>query len=412
MTGKTVIVTGASSGLGYEVARYLCEGGNDVILACRNEEKTKRAIDKIKQKNPNAMATFMQLDLADSESIRKFVDDFHQTEKKLHVLINNAGCAPSFKDTKRQYTKDNFELTMGTNHLGPFLLTNLLLDDLKKVGSEENGEARIVIVSTSMHDPENMKRKNNIQPLDLENFFLFNENSYNGLQAYKNSKAANIMFMYELARRLEGSNVSVNAVNPGYVPSTDLMRSATGVQKFFARYVLHGMLRFAKLTRTVVQGATAIANLATDEKFKGVSGKYYQDGNEAQTSAETKEEEKQNKLWEMSGGYLKMEGFEPLDVPEPPPPEEEKKEENKEEAAKDGEVKPTENGEADNKAEGEEAEEKKTDEAETEEKKDDEKEKTDEKAEEKVEKKQKRNQKRQKKKPLPRTKQKRKRKSR
>jgi len=367
MTGRVIIVTGASSGLGYEVARYLCEGGNDVILACRNEEKANRAIEKIKRTNPNALATFMNLDLADMASIKKFVDDFHETGKKLHILINNAGIACSFKDPKRQYTKDNFEATMGTNHLGHFLLTNLLLEDLKKVGTDGE-DARIITVSSSMHDPESMKRRNravrDLVAMDMENVLLLNEGTYNGLQAYKNSKAANLMFTYELARRLEGSGVTANAVDPGFVPSTDLMRSASGAQKFFCRYILHGMLRFAKITRTVNQGAMAICNLATDEKLKGVSGKYYKDGAEAKSSEETLDEEKQKKFWEMSGGYTKMEGYEPIDVPEPPPPEEEKKEEKKEEEKKEGEGEAEEKKEdaAEEKKEGEE-EEKKEEEA-------------------------------------------------
>jgi light-dependent protochlorophyllide reductase len=187
--GKVVVVTGANTGIGYEVTRSLCEGGYDVVMACRSEEKTNRAIEKLKLKQPEASVTYMNLDLASLESVRKFVDDFHASGKKLNILINNAGLAQNFKDTKRQYTKDNFELTMGTNHLGHFLLTNLLLDDLKKVASSEDGEARIVVLSSSLHDPEvHKKRFGPVQPFDLENIFLFNEGTYNGFQAYKKFK--------------------------------------------------------------------------------------------------------------------------------------------------------------------------------------------------------------------------------
>jgi len=136
MSGKTIIVTGASSGIGFEVARVLCEGGNDVILACRSEERANRSVEKIKKQNPSALATYMHLDLASLESVRKFVDDFHAADKKLTVLVNNAGVFQNMKDTRRQFTKDNFELAMGTNHLGHFLLTTLLLDDLKKSATE------------------------------------------------------------------------------------------------------------------------------------------------------------------------------------------------------------------------------------------------------------------------------------
>jgi len=243
MTGKVVVVTGATSGLGYESARILCEAGNDVILACRDEEKAKRAIAKIKQQTPNALATYIHLDLAELKSVRQFVEEFHALNKKLNVLINNAGVALNFRDTKRQYTEDNFDLTIGTNHLGPFLLTNLLLDDLKKAAQEENGDARIVVVTSSMHEPKASKKTKHLQPIDIDNLFLFNEGTYNGLQAYKNSKAANLLFTYELAKKLDGTGVKVNAICPGIVPGTELMRHAGGAQKPFARYVLHGMLR-------------------------------------------------------------------------------------------------------------------------------------------------------------------------
>jgi NAD(P)-dependent dehydrogenase (short-subunit alcohol dehydrogenase family) len=176
MTGRVMIVTGASSGLGFAVANYLCEGGNDVILACRSEEKANRSIERIKQKNPNALATYMNLDLASMESVRKFADDFHALEKPLHVLVNNAGVAMSPKDPKRQYTADNFEMTIGTNHFGPFLLTNLLLEDLKKSSEGEGGDARIINVASSVHDPESMKRRNkqfrDLQPMDIDNILL------------------------------------------------------------------------------------------------------------------------------------------------------------------------------------------------------------------------------------------------
>lgn len=336
MTGRVVIVTGASSGIGYEVARMLCEGGNDVILACRNEEKTQRSIDKIKKQNPSALATYMHLDLADLESVRKFVDEFHASEKKLSVLINNAGVAMNMKDTKRQYTKDNFEVTMGANHLGHFLLTNLLLDDLKK-SAADGQDARIVVVASELHNIAVAKKRGNVQPMDVDNFLLAGDGTYTGLQAYKNSKLAKILFTYELHRRLEGTGVKVNALCPGFVPTTDLLRFSPGAARFYCRYVLHGMLRFTKITRTVQQAATAITALATDEKYKEVSGKYFKDGAEAKSSEESLEEEKQKKVWELSARYTHLEGYEPLDAPPPPVEPEPKKEEP---AAPNGDAKP------------------------------------------------------------------------
>jgi len=366
MTGRVIIVTGANSGIGYETARYLCEGGNDVILACRSEEKANRAIEKIKLKNPSALATYMNLDLTNLESVQKFVDDFHASEKKLHVLINGAGMVANTKDSKKKYVENtNFELTVASNHLGAFLLTNLLLDDLKKAGAD-GGDARIINLTCSMHDPECVKKRSkhrkDLQPLDLENLFLFNESTYSGWQAYKNSKLMNVMFTYELARQLDGSGVTANCVCPGYVPGTELMRNNSKINRLFARVVLDGMLRFTKMTRSVQQAALQVCNLATEEKCKEESGKYFKDGNAAKSSEESMNEENQKKLWELSGGYLKMDGFEAIDVPPPPVEEvvEEKKEEEpaKEEAA----------AEEDKKVEAEETKEEKTEEVADEEK--------------------------------------------
>lgn len=330
MTGRVVIVTGANSGIGFETARLLCEGGNDVILACRNEEKGKAAVEKILAKNPNALATYMQLDLADKASIHKFVEDFRATEKKLHTLINNAGHFLSPKDTKRQFSKDNFELTMGTNHLGPFLLTHLLLPDLKKAGAEENGDARVVVV-TCMHIKALARRQPAMETLDAENFFLEKENTYNAHQAYKNSKMANAMFTYELAKQLENTGVTINCLCPGFIPTTELFRNTSNAQRFYRKFILHGLLRFTKATRSIEQGAKAVVEMATGEKLKGVSGKYYKDNQEMKAPEESAEE-LQKKVYELSARYCHLEGFEPLDAPVPPPPEEPKEKEKKEKA--------------------------------------------------------------------------------
>jgi hypothetical protein len=124
------------------------------------------------------------------------------------------------------------------------------------------------------------------------------------------------------------------------------MRNSSGMQKFFTRYIMHGVLRFAKMTRTIAQGGQAIITLATDDKYKGVTGKYIKDNAEVQSSEETRDEEKQKKLFEVSGGYVRLDGYEVIEVPEPPKEEEKKKEEKKEDAAAataDAEAKPEKN---------------------------------------------------------------------
>ncbi|XP_062613562.1 retinol dehydrogenase 13-like [Saccostrea cucullata] len=321
MTGRVIIVTGANSGIGFEAAKKLCEAGNDVILACRNEEKGKAAVEKILQENPNALATFLQLDVADLASVRKFVEDFHALGKKLNVLVNNAGVFLNRSERVREFTKDNFELTMGTNYLGPFLLTHLLLDDLKKTGSE-SGDSRIVMVASSLHDTNDRGNRGGVKPFDLENFFLEKDGTYNGQQAYKNSKLAMVMSTYSLARKLEGSGVSVNCMCPGFIPSTQLSRHASSASRFMLKYLMGPVFKVAKISRTVDHGSKMIVELSVNEKYKDVSGKYFKDFEEAESSEESRNEELQGQVYELSARYCHLEGYEPLDAPAPPPPEE------------------------------------------------------------------------------------------
>ncbi|XP_056007617.1 retinol dehydrogenase 11-like isoform X2 [Ostrea edulis] len=320
MTGRVIIITGANSGIGFEAARKLCEAGNDVILACRSEENGKAAVERILEGNPNALATFLQLDVADLASVRKFVEDFHNLGKKLHVLVNNAGLFLRQDDRVRQFTKDNFELTMGTNYLGPFLLTHLLLDDLKKTGSE-SGDSRIVMVTSSLHDLNNRMNRD-LDKLDMENFFMEKEGSFSGNQAYKNSKVALVMFMYSLARKLEGTGVAVNSMCPGFIPDTQLSRHASSAKRFMLKYLISPLLRVAKVTRTTDHGSKMIVELSVNEKYKDVSGKYLVDFEAQESSEESQNEEMQKQLYELSARYCHLEGYEPLDAPAPPPPQE------------------------------------------------------------------------------------------
>ncbi|CAE1304641.1 unnamed protein product [Acanthosepion pharaonis] len=166
MIGRVAIVTGANCGLGFEVSKRLCAQGHDVILACRNEERGMAAVEKICSEQGNALASYMHLDLADMSSVHKFVTNFHEMGKPLDLLVNNAGVFHATSGARR-LTKDNFEATMGINHLGHFLLTHLLLEDLIS-SAKENGESRIVNVGSSLHDPA-LKVGRHV----LENSFLY-----------------------------------------------------------------------------------------------------------------------------------------------------------------------------------------------------------------------------------------------
>ena len=320
---KYAIVTGASpSSIGFLAAKSLAsaEHGFKVILACRNEEKGKEAERLIAAENPSSQAVYMQLDLASFASIRTFVDNVHALddgaivkETGLSVLVDNAGIGWG-KETPFVETKDGLEEIVGVNHFGTFLLTQLLLDDLKR--SKE--EARVVIVSSSLHDPNKWRGKESEETkLALPDFpdgILQSKEGYDGFQAYKVSKLCNLWYTYELQRRLAdaGASVKVNAISPGFIPTTGLTRRSGWLGVFFLHYVLDP-LRYLGIgvTRSPEDGANVIVQASTsDVASKG--GQYFElpkgmDTIEAiPSSDESMDEEKAKKLWEISEKTCKL----------------------------------------------------------------------------------------------------------
>ncbi len=204
--GKTVIVTGASSGLGFETARVLANKNATVIVAVRNEEKGNAAVKKIKEQNLNADVQVMIVDLANLKSVHQFADNFKKKFNKLDLLINNAGVmTPPYSKTK-----DDFELQIGTNHLGHFALTGLLIDMIKKTSG-----SRIVNVSSIAHKIGKL----NFEDLNWE------ARSYKKNRSYADSKLANLYFTKELQKRLnkQSSEVVVASAHPGGT-ATELAR--------------------------------------------------------------------------------------------------------------------------------------------------------------------------------------------
>lgn len=215
--GRVAIVTGSSSGIGYEAARVLANKNANVIIAVRNLEKGKAAIEKIKKENQNADVKVMLLDLASLKSVKKFAKEFKQKYNKLDLLINNAGVMiPPYSKTE-----DGFELQIGTNHFGHFALTMQLLDVLEKTIN-----SRIVNVSSAAHKYGNI----NFNDLNWEN------RKYKSWKAYGDSKIANLYFTQELGRKLSNKKVVVTAAHPGWT-ETDLQRHSglfSFLNKFFA----------------------------------------------------------------------------------------------------------------------------------------------------------------------------------
>jgi NAD(P)-dependent dehydrogenase (short-subunit alcohol dehydrogenase family) len=245
--GRVAVVTGANSGLGFETARILAVRGASVVLAVRDVEKGKQAANRIAQSSPGADLALQQLDLTSLESIRAAAAELRSRRTKIDLLINNAGVMYP----PRRTTRDGFELQFGTNHLGHFALTGLLLDLLLSVPG-----SRVVTVSSHGH-----RIRAQIHFDDLQW-----ERSYNRTAAYGQSKLANLMFTYELQRRLaaRGTTIAV-AAHPG-MANTNLVRNSPAALRLLAPVI-------APLIQTPAMGALPILRAATDPGVLG--GQYY-----------------------------------------------------------------------------------------------------------------------------------------
>ncbi|KFQ27107.1 Retinol dehydrogenase 12, partial [Merops nubicus] len=279
--GKVAIITGANTGIGKETARDLARRGK-VIVACRDIAKAEAAASEIRAETGNQQVIVKKLDLADTKSIREFAEKFLAEEKELHILINNAGVmlCPYSK------TADGFEMHLGVNHLGHFLLTFLLVERLK-----QSAPARIVNVSSLAHHGGRIRFHD-----------LHGEKCYNRGLAYCHSKLANVLFTRELARRLQGNcpellsfaigtKVTANALHPGSVHS-ELVRHS------FIMTWLWKMLSF--LLKTPWEGAQTSIYCAVAEELDSVTGQYFSDCQPAYVSPRGRDDETAKKLWNVS----------------------------------------------------------------------------------------------------------------
>ena len=248
LADKTFIITGANTGIGKITAMELARRGASVILACRTKSKTDPVIDEIVKATGNSKVEFVQLDLGDLASVRTCAEALVARRVPFHGLINNGGLAG-----KRGTTKDGFELAFGTNHLGHYLFTRLLLDRIK-----EAGNARIVTVASKSH-----YRAKGIDWAALRS----TTRSFSAVPEYEVSKLSNVLFTKELARRLEGTGITTYAVHPGVVATEIWTR-------------VPGPLRWAikKFMITPEEGAKASLRCATDPALAKDTGKYYDVG--------------------------------------------------------------------------------------------------------------------------------------
>jgi NAD(P)-dependent dehydrogenase (short-subunit alcohol dehydrogenase family) len=272
LKGKTILVTGATNGIGLVTARELARMGGQVTIVSRKADKCAAVAEKIEAQTGNPVEV-IPADLSTLAGIMQAAADFKQRHTRLHILVNNAGGM----FIKRILTADGYEYTFALNHLGFFLLTNLLLEVIKS-----SAPSRIVNVSSDAHYRARMNFD------DLQG-----EKRYRGLEAYGQSKLANLLFTYELARRLEGSNVTVNAVHPGFV-ATGFARNNGPIYNIGTR--IAGLL----FGRKPEKGAETPIYLAVSPEVEGVSGKFFHDCRPIRSSQLSYDRTSAEKLWQVS----------------------------------------------------------------------------------------------------------------
>jgi NAD(P)-dependent dehydrogenase (short-subunit alcohol dehydrogenase family) len=264
MKDKICIVTGGNSGIGKATVAGLAQRGATVVIACRDANKGKAALDEVAAKTGANDVHVMQLDLASLGSVRAFAAAFAAKFSRLDVLVANAGVMTA----KRQVTVDGLEMNFGVNHVGHFLLTELLVPLLKA-----SAPSRIVVVSSNMHPSGK---------LDFEDLAM--EKGWGG--SYPRSKLANMLFVRALAKRLEGTGVVVNALHPGVI-ATELARDYAAPIRLIAKWFF----------KSPEQGARTSLYLATAPEAAGVSGRYFVNAKEKQPGAAALDDALAERLW-------------------------------------------------------------------------------------------------------------------
>ena len=272
LNNKLCVITGANSGIGFETALELSKQGAFIVMVCRNEDKAEAAKEQIKNEHPAAGIDIVLCDFSSQAEIRNAASQINRSYEKIDILINNHG----FTSSRYNETVDGLEEVFAVNHIGYFLFTNLLLENLKAAG-----KSRIINVASNAHrngefDPGNLQLKKNYQPW----------------KAYGNSKLFNILFTMELADRLKGTYVTANCLHPGVIASNFGKTGEWWVRLFF------GLGKpFLKSNR---EGAETTIYLATSDEVEGVNGAYFKESKVATPRKLARNKAAAEKLWGIS----------------------------------------------------------------------------------------------------------------
>jgi NAD(P)-dependent dehydrogenase (short-subunit alcohol dehydrogenase family) len=276
MFGKIVLITGANSGIGFEASIKIARMGAQVVMVSRDRRRGEDSLVAVKARSGSDNVSLLLCDMASMAAVRALAADFRARHSRLDVLVNNAGSVTS----SREVTEDGVEWTFAANYLGHFLLTNLLVDRLRT-----SAPARVVNVSSAGH------RQGTIEFENLQ----FARGGFSTLRAYGRSKLAQVLFTRELARRLDHTGITVNALHPGAV--------ATGIwAKAAAPWYVRAPIAVAKalLMRTPSQGADRIMYLATSSDVEGLTGGYYEKDRLVEPSPAARDQALARRLWDES----------------------------------------------------------------------------------------------------------------
>src|SRR5450631_4924976 len=278
LTGKIVLVTGGTSGIGRATALGLATMGAHLAITGRDRERTEDSAREISAAGDGQVDVFVA-DLSSQKEVRRLADEVLQTYSRIDVLVNNVG---GYWNT-RHVTVDGLEHTFALNHLAPFLLTNLLLDRLK-----QSAPARVVTVASNAHTTGQ---------IDFDD--LQGEQSYSGSRAYSQSKLGNVLFTYELARRLAASSATANALHPGVVRTSFGAGDPGVVQRLFVPFV-------RPFLKTPEQGAATSIDLASSPDLEQVSGRYFANSKPKRSSKASYDEAAAARLWQVSAELVHL----------------------------------------------------------------------------------------------------------